>query len=293
MKEPRSALFIPAANEKMLAKVGQLPADLILLDLEDSVLNKDKEKARELCAETLKEFSTTSQALGVRINSFESGLAEADLRAIVRYKPIVIMLPKVDGITALIKAADLLSRLESENHIAQSSIGILALTAEQPGAILRMGEIEQVQGRLRGMTWGAEDLGVEIGASEKTDSEGNWLLPFAWAQSACLLKARDLGVQAIDTVYAAFTDDDGLKRDAQRAKRLGFTGKLAIHPGQLATINSVFRPSDAEIERAQNILSAFESNPTDGAIQYGGKMLDYPHRRQAEKLLARSRDFDQ
>ena len=275
----------------MLAKVGELPADLILLDLEDSVLNKDKEKARELCGETLKEFDTTSRALGVRINSFESGLAEADLCAIVRYKPNVIMLPKVDGIAALGKAADLLNKLEVENQIAHNSIGILALTAEQPGAVLRMGEIEQVQGRLRGMTWGAEDLGVEIGASEKTDSEGNWLLPFAWAQSACLLKARDLGVQAIDTVYAAFSDDDGLNRDAQRAKRLGFTGKLAIHPGQLATINSVFTPSAVEIERAQNIVNAFEANPTEGAIQYDGRMLDYPHLRQAEKLLARSREF--
>lgn len=203
------------------------------------------------------------------------------------------MLPKVDGITALEKTANLLNDLESENQIAHNSIGIFALTAEQPGAILRMGEVEQVQGRLRGMTWGAEDLAVEIGASAKTDSEGNWLPPFAWAQSACLLKARDLGVQALDTVYAAFTDDDGLKRDAQRAKCLGFTGKLAIHPGQLATINSVFSPSDAEIERAQKIVSAFEANPADGAIQYEGKMLDSPHRRQAEKLLARSREFEQ
>jgi citrate lyase subunit beta/citryl-CoA lyase len=293
MKEPRSALFIPAVNERMLAKVAHLPADIILLDLEDSVLNKDKAKARELCAETLEKFAHTQQSLGVRINSFESGLAEIDLRSIVRYKPKVIMLPKVDGVTALVKAANLLKELESEYKIEHNSIGIWALTAEQPGAVLRMGEVEQVQGRLGGMTWGAEDLAVELGASEKTDAQGNWLSPFAWAQSACLLRAKDLGVQALDTVYAAFSDNEGLQRDAQRAKTLGFTGKLAIHPGQLATINSVFSPSDAEIERAQKIIDAFDANPADGAIQYEGRMLDVPHRRQAEKLLVRSRELEQ
>ena len=138
------------------------------------------------------------------------------------------------------------------------------------------------------MSWGAEDLSAALGATSKYDVDGSLSFTFRLARSLCLAGAVASGVQPVDGVYADFRDDDGLRAEAEAARREGFTGKLAIHPGQVAIINAAFTPSEAEIAHAAAIVAAFEASPEAGVLSVEGKMVDRPHLVQAEAILARA-----
>jgi len=287
--EYRSAMFVPGANDKMLAKAASLSADLILFDLEDSVHQTKKEYARAQLASYLNEREGQKKSYGVRINDLSSGHTLADLESIIPAKPDVIMLPKVESGDDLVKVDAMISALEAENQISFASIKLLLLTAETPGSLFQFNSLENVSNRMVGMTWGAEDFASELGALQSRDESGAWLPPFQLAQTLCLAKARDLDVQAIDTVYTDIKNTDGLRRECVAAKQIGFTGKLAIHPSQLAVINEVFSASEQEIDNAKRIVDLFAGNPNAGALQLDGKMVDTPHLRSAQRLLERNR----
>lgn len=290
MHEYRSAMFIPGANEKMLAKASDLDADLIIFDLEDSVHASKKDIARQLVAQSLTALQTKQRRFGVRVNDLSSTYTLADLEAILPAKPDLLMLPKVESGEDLIKLDAMLSALEAENHMDFASVKLIILTAETPGSLFQFNSISNVSDRLVGMTWGAEDLASELGAAQGRDDADNWLPPFQLAQTLCLAKARDLSVQALDTVYADIKNIAGLREECLAAKQIGFTGKLAIHPAQLDVINDVFSPSEAEVEHAQRLIKLFSDNPDAGALQLDGKMVDVPHLRSAERLLLRHRN---
>ena len=139
--------------------------------------------------------------------------------------------------------------------------------------------------RLAGLSWGAEDLGAAIGASVNRDPDGNWLPLYELARSLCLVAAAAAEVVAIDTVYTDYRDVEGLARYAANARRDGFSGMLAIHPGQIDTINRAFVPTSAELERAERIVALFAANPGAGTLGMDGAMIDRPHLLQAERLL--------
>jgi citrate lyase subunit beta/citryl-CoA lyase len=143
--------------------------------------------------------------------------------------------------------------------------------------------------RLRGLTWGSEDLGTALGVSTAREPSGDFTGPFALARNLCLITAHAAGVQPIDSIYADFRDEAGLERESRAAARDGFTAKMAIHPAQVAIINAVFTPSAEQIAEARAIIDAFERQPGAGAIGLGGKMIDRPHLVRAQKLLARLR----
>jgi len=293
IQEYRSAMFIPGSSEKMLEKAAGLNADLILFDLEDSVLRQNKEIARVLVASKIQElkadknFREKGRALGVRINDLSSGYSLADIKAVLPSKPDLIVLPKVESGDDLNKIDAMLTEAETQS----ASIKLIVLAAETPKSLFQLDSIENVSNRLTGISWGAEDLASELGAAKGRDDSGAWLAPLQLAQSLCLAKARDLGVQPLDTVYPDVKNTEGLRNECLTAKQMGYSGKLAIHPAQIEIINEVFSSSKEELEYAKRLIKLFAANPNKGALQMDGKMVDIPHLRAAERLLAKNRIF--
>lgn len=287
MLEYRSAIFIPGANEKMLSKAAILDADLVIFDLEDSVSENQKQTARELVTTIMHQPRASEKAVGVRLNALDSKHMVDDLRKIVPVKPDLIVLPKVESGEDLEQIDTLISGIENESNIELGATKLIILTAETPGSLFRFDSLSNVSNRLLGMTWGAEDLASELGATQGRDEQGGWLPPLQLAQTLCLAKARDLGVQALDTVMADFNDLEALRKECLAAKQMGFNGKLAIHPCQLDIINEVFMPTEKEIDFARRVVALFKANSQAGALQLDGVMLDIPHLRSAERLLSR------
>jgi citrate lyase subunit beta/citryl-CoA lyase len=139
--------------------------------------------------------------------------------------------------------------------------------------------------RLHGITWGAEDLSAALGASTNLDASGRWALTYQMVRSLTLLAAHAAGVQAVDTLYVDFRDEAGLRASSRASRAEGFTGRIAIHPAQVAAINESYLPSAAEIEHAQRVIAAFDAAGGAGTVGFEGKMIDIPHLKQARRVL--------
>ncbi|MDB5691896.1 MAG: CoA ester lyase [Alphaproteobacteria bacterium] len=273
----RSLLFVPGDRPDRMAKALGAGADALILDLEDSVAGAAKPEARRAVAEFL--HANATAPLWVRINPLNSGEAERDLAAILSGHPDGIVLPKAEGGASV---AELTRRLtEAGNATAQ----ILPIATETPAAIFQLGSYGGLR-RLAGLTWGAEDLPAAIGATSAREADGRYTPPIELARSLCLFGAAAAGVAAIETVYPAFRDLDGLAAYAARARRDGFTGMMAIHPDQIAAINAAFTPSEAEVAHARAVIAAFEASPGAGTLSLDGRMIDRPHLLQAQRILA-------
>ncbi|HEU5272427.1 MAG TPA: CoA ester lyase [Xanthobacteraceae bacterium] len=287
----RSLLFVPADGGKKLDKAMASGADAVIVDLEDSIAPERKAAARELAAAFLNEAAPQAARprLLVRINGLQTGLADADLDAVVPARPDVIMLPKAEGGAAIIHAAAKLAAREAVAGLPDGAIGIVAIATETAQALFLAGTYRGASPRLTGLTWGAEDLSAELGAEANRDAEGRFLDPYRLARTLCLAGAASAEVAAIDTVFVDFRNDAGLRRECEEARRDGFTAKLAIHPAQVATINDVFTPKPDAIARAQAIVDAFAAAPGAGTVGIGGVMYDRPHLARAMQVLARKR----
>lgn len=286
----RSMLFVPADSEKKLAKSLESGADALILDLEDSVAAANKPLARETARAFLARHVPTADRplLMVRINALDTGLADADLDAVVSARPDAIMLPKAEsGRDASHLDAKLTAR-EAMAGIEEGSIKIVVVATETAAAAFSLGSYRGASPRLTGLTWGAEDLSADIGAETSRGPDGRHTEPFRLARSLCLFGAVAAGVQPIDTVFAAFRDEEGLRRECEEARRDGFTGKMAIHPAQVPVINAVFSPTPEAIAEAEAVVAAFAANPGAGVVNIGGEMFDRPHLTRAERLLARA-----
>lgn len=283
----RSLLFIPADSEKKLAKGDGIAADVIILDLEDSVMPDRRKGARELAAQYLAERPRDrSSQLWVRVNPVDTPDCALDLDAVLPGRPDGIVQPKIRGPADVKALAGRLDALETTSGLAAGSTRILPVATETPEAVFEIGHLRQSADRLAALTWGAEDLSAAIGASANKEADGHWTPPYQLTRSLCLFAAAAAGVPAIDTLYADFRDPDGLRSACQLSRRDGFLGKIAIHPAQVDIINDAFTPSEAEIERAQRIISAFDDAPGAGVVSLDGQMLDIPHLKQARKILA-------
>ena len=284
----RSMLFVPGDTEAKLAKSERVAADALILDLEDSVTPERKAVARKLVTEFLQQRQgTASPSLWVRINPLTTTAAAADLSSVMAGSPDGIVLPKAAS-DDLPRLAAELDELERRYDVTAGSTSIMPIATETPASLFTMGGYVEPGPRLAGITWGAEDLSVALGAKKTADADEAWLATFQLARSLCLLAARAAGVAAIDTVYTDLRNLDGLRQQAQDADRDGFTGKLAIHPAQVEVINAVFTPSADEVAYAKRIVEAFETAGRAGVIALDGRMLDRPHLRQAEQILARA-----
>jgi citrate lyase subunit beta/citryl-CoA lyase len=289
----RSLLFVPADSEKKLAKGLESGADALIVDLEDSVSAEKKPAARIGAAEFLTSHlkAQTRPRLFVRVNAFATGLTDADLDAVMPARPDGIVLPKAEGEATVTRLDKRLMATEKKFGIGQGRTQIVAIATETAAALFRAGTYKGSSQRLTGLTWGAEDLSADLGAEANRDADGNFLDPYRFARVLCLAGAAAAQVQPIDTVYVDFKNDKGLRREAEEARRDGFTGKLAIHPAQVAIINDVFTPSVEQIARAQAVVDAFAAAPGAGVVGIGGVMYDRPHLARAEKLLARAKSL--
>src|SRR6185503_8687011 len=198
----------------------------------------------------------------------------------------------------LIGLADLhgivLPKAESGADVAQlahrtGNLPVHAIVTETPASLFGMLSYRDPKSPLVAMSWGAEDLSSALGASSKYDSDGELSFTYKLARTLCLAGAVAAGVQPVDGIFADFKDDKGLRLEAEAAAREGFTGKLAIHPDQVAIINAAFTPSAEEVQHAEAIVAAFEAHPDAGVLSVDGKMVDRPHLVQAKRVLERSR----
>ena len=287
----RSLLFVPADSPGKLDKALGCGADALILDLEDSVAPNRKEAARMRAAGFVEQTLSAARRprLIVRINGLATGLTDADLDAVVPARPDAIMLPKAEGGASVVHADAKLIAREALNGIDEGSIRIVAIATETAPALFLAGTYRGASPRLAALTWGAEDLSAELGAEANRDAHGKFLDPYRLARTLCIAAAAAAAVPALDTVYVDFRNEEGLRGECEEARRDGFTGKMAIHPGQVAIINDVFTPKPAAIARAQAILAAFAASPDAGVIGIGGVMYDRPHVARAEQLLARAK----
>lgn len=292
MRPLRSLLFVPGDSEKKLAKIDDCGADAVILDLEDSVAVENKAAARAMVSAFLAGRPLGSRAvqLWVRINPLDSGLADSDLEAVIGSAPDGIIQPKIDGPDDVRDLSKRLDRLEAVSGIALSSIGIVPVATETAIAPFRLGDFAGAKlDRLVGLTWGAEDLATALGASTNRDVSGEWGFTYKMVRSLTLLAAKAAGVQAIDTLFVDYRDEAGLLAASRAARAEGFTGRLAIHPAQVASINAGFMPSAEEIAQARQIIDAFAAAPGSGTVGLGGRMIDLPHLKAARALLDQAR----
>jgi len=287
----RSLLFIPGDSPKKLDKGMGSGADALLLDLEDSISPQNKAQARATTAAFVKEARTAKDRprLYVRINGLATGLTDDDLDAVVAAEPDGVMFPKAEGGAAVAHCDAKITAREALHGVPDGALDIIAIATETAQAIFLAGTYGGSSKRLKGLTWGAEDLSVELGAEANRDNDGHFLAPYQLARSLCLAGAAAAQVQAIDTVYVDFRNEAGLRRECEEARRDGFTGKMAIHPAQVAVINAVFTPTAEAIERAEAVIAAFAADPGAGTVGIGGVMYDRPHLERARQLLARAK----
>jgi citrate lyase subunit beta/citryl-CoA lyase len=280
----RSWLFAPGDSEKKMTKAMEGEADIVLIDLEDAVAPESKAAARPLVHDFIKAHPEQRHRLWVRINPLDGPHTLHDLAAVMPAHPGGIMLPKVYGRQDVEKLDHCLSALEVANGIDEGSIPVIVLITETAEAMFHTGDYKGAP-RVVALTWGAEDLADSIGASANKDESGAYTFTYELARSMTVLGAATAGVTAIETISADFRDLDALRLRAEKVRRDGFRGMMAIHPAQVPVINAAFTPTDAEVAEAREIVDLFAANPGVGAIGWKGGMLDRPFLARAERLL--------
>jgi citrate lyase subunit beta/citryl-CoA lyase len=283
----RSLLFVPADSPRKLEKSLTSGADAVIIDLEDAIAADQKDAARANAAAFIKEAaaSPSHPPLFVRVNGLESGLTDADLDAVLPSKPSAVVLPKGEGGASIIHLDAKITAREAMFGIDDGAIRIFAFAIESATALFLAGTYAASSPRLIGLTWGSEDLSYEFGGMSSRDKDGSFFEPYRFARTLCLAASAASKVAAIDTVYADFKNPEGLRREAAEAARQGFTGKMAIHPAQIAIINEIFAPSPEKIAWARAVSDAFAAAPDKGAVAVNGVMYDRPHLLHAEQLL--------
>jgi citrate lyase subunit beta/citryl-CoA lyase len=281
----RSFLFVPADSDRKLARGPESGAAALILDLEDSVALDRKPVAREMTAAWLRARSATPRAW-VRVNAFDTGLTMADLAAIVAARPDGIVLPKCESAADLARLDAALSALEAREGLPDRSIPVMPLVTETPAAMFALGGYAGAP-RLAALTWGGEDLAAGLGARTNRLPDGTWDEPYRLARALTLMAAGAAGVPAIDTIYADVRDLDGLRAECEAGRRMGFVGRMAIHPAQVAVIEEAYAPTEEERAWAERVIAAFAAQSGAGVISLDGRMVDKPHLVQARRLLAK------
>jgi citrate lyase subunit beta/citryl-CoA lyase len=282
----RSLLFVPGDSERKFAKARDCGADALILDLEDAVAPPQKALARDFVARLLEQQTSWPWAFFVRVNALDTGLTLDDMAAVVKPGLDGLLIPKANGADDIARIAHYLDALEVKVGMSRDAVCLAVVCTETPKAMFNLSSYAPAHPRLAALTWGAEDLSAAIGATGNKQDDGAWTVPYQVARSQCLFAAAAAEVAPVDTLFANFKDPEGLERDCRRSRRDGFTGRVAIHPDQVAVINRCYAPSDAEVAEARKIVAAFEASPGAGTLGIDGKMYDIPHLKAARKTLA-------
>ncbi|MER9619649.1 CoA ester lyase [Mesorhizobium sp. M0207] len=279
----RSVLYVPASNDKALAKIQSLACDTVVIDLEDAVAPADKPSAREKLVAIFAGHSNRRCEMVVRINALSSEWGGADLLAAAKCSPDAILLPKVDTSRDILEAGDVLD----DNFIADE-VKLWAMI-ETPKALLNIGPIAELGrdpgSRLACFVAGTNDLVKDTGILATPDRR--YLVP--WLMQM-VLAARAGGLDLLDGVFNDFRDMDGFARECTEAAAMGFDGKSLIHPAQIEAANRAFAPSPEAIAEARAVKDAFAlaQNTGRAVVALNGKMVERLHLAQAEKLLAKA-----
>jgi citrate lyase subunit beta / citryl-CoA lyase len=285
----RSLHFVPGGNERMLAKALTLPADGLILDLEDAVAPDRKAETRGIVRDWLtRDFGGRER--WVRMNPIATGLGQADLEETMAARPDGYVVPKPGGAADIRQIVRILDRLEQQHGIPNGATRLVLIATETPEGLLNIREIAAASPRTIAISWGVEDLGAAMGLGRVRDAEGRYLDIPRYARVMCSVVASAAGIEAIDTVFTDIADLDGLRRECEDGVAMGFTGKISIHPNQIAVINDVFTPPKEAVDEARQLVALFEEHARSGvyAFTFKGQMVDAPHLAHAKKLLARA-----
>ena len=276
----RSLVFVPGNNPRFLEKAKSLPADIVCFDLEDSVPDKEKKKARALIKNTLKQRKKYSPDVFVRINSPESGMVEADLKEIVQKGIDGIVIPKVNSVKELKKIEKIISSLEKKRKIK----GIrLIPSIESALGVVNCYEIASSSKRIVALVFGIfdllNDMGIEYTKGNPSGAK--------YSRYKVPVVATAAGVAAIDGIWQDLKDKSGFVKDCQVGRSLGYAGKSVIHPDQIKTVHKIFHPSKPEIAWAKKVCSVYKKSTKKGtgATVVEGKMIDEVHYKRAKALL--------
>jgi len=286
----RSIHFVPGGNERMMTKALTLPADGLILDLEDAVPPDRKEATRPIVADWLRTRDFGGRERWVRMNPIATGLGRGDIEATLAARPDGYVVPKPRHAGDVRQLVDVLDREEQRHGIPIGTTRLLLIATETPEGLLNIKDVTTASPRIVAVSWGIEDLGAAMGLPRVRDSEGRYLDIPRYARTMCAVAAAAAGVEAIDTVYTDIADLAGLRRECDDAVAMGFAGKISIHPGQIDVINAAFTPAAAAIDEARRLVAAFEEHRRRGvyAFSFNGQMVDAPHLARALKLLARA-----
>jgi citrate lyase subunit beta/citryl-CoA lyase len=282
----RSAMFVPGHRQRFVDKaLGGLGADVFLFDLEDGVPPAEKQAGRDLLAETLGRPRQPGDALRyVRVNGIGSDRLPPDLDAVVRPGLDGLCLPKVDTAEQIREVDGLVAAREAAAGLVAGSVRYI-VAIESPRGLLNAYAIATASPRVAALMFGAEDFGLELGLPTHREGEASELI---YARSSMVTAAAAASIQSIDGVWPDIQDAEGLAADCLRARRLGFTGKSLIHPGQIDAINAAFSPTEGELDYARRVVEAFDAAMArgDGSIAFGGQLIDRPIVERARRTLA-------
>ena len=287
----RSLHFVPGGNERMLAKALTLPADGLILDLEDAVTPDKKAATRPIVRQWLESKDFGPRERWVRMNPIYSEYGETDLEETIAGRPHGYVVPKPRHAGDIRRIAAVLERLEQRHGLPWGSTRLVLIATETPEGLLNIREVAAASPRIAAVSWGIEDLSAAMGLPRTRDAEGRYLDIPRYARVMCAVAAAAAGVEALDTVYTDLADLEGLRRECQEGVWMGFSGKISIHPSQIEVINSVFTPSKADAEEAVALIAAFEEHARRGAgaFAWKGQMMDMPHLTRARKIVERAR----
>jgi citrate lyase subunit beta / citryl-CoA lyase len=286
----RSLHFVPGGNERMMARALTLPADGLILDLEDAVAPDLKAATRPIVARWLAELDFGERERWVRMNPIASELGLADLEATIAGRPDGYVVPKPRHAGDVRRIAETLDRLEHRHGLPSGSTRLVLIATETPEGLLNIREVAAASPRVVTLSWGIEDLSAAMGLPRVRDGEGRYLDIPRYARTMCSIVASAAGVEAMDTVYTDIADLAGLRRECEEAVAMGFSGKISIHPSQIEVINDAFTPARAVVDEARELAAAFEEHRRRGvfAFRFKGQMVDAPHLTRALKIIARA-----
>jgi citrate lyase subunit beta / citryl-CoA lyase len=289
-KRRRSLHFVPGGNDKMIAKALTLPADGLILDLEDAVAPDRKVETRPIVTRWLSELDFGGRERWVRMNPIATGLGVADLEATIAGRPEGYVVPKPRHAADVREIAQILDRLEHRHGLPNGVTRLVLIATETPEGLLNIREVAVASPRILTVSWGIEDLSAAMGLPRVRDAEGHYLDIPRYARVMCSVVASAAGLDAMDTVYTDIADLAGLRRECEEAVAMGFTGKISIHPSQIEVINDVFTPDKAVVDEARELVAAFDEHRRRGvyAFRFKGQMVDAPHLTRALKIIARA-----
>ena len=275
MDRMRSWMFVPGNVPKMIDKALGCSADAIMLDLEDGVVPEMKPSARVIVAASLaRPRASRSPARFVRVNGAQTADLPADLDAVVVAGLEGLTLPKVETAEEVDRVSAMLHRLEQERGLPRGSVRLM-LAIETAKGLFASPTLASASSRVIGLMFGAEDFSTDVGLPTERSGIAR---EFLFARSMLVYAAASAGVISVDAVWPELRDLDGLKRDAEMARALGFLGKSMVHPGHIDVVNAVFTPSESEVAFSRGLIAEFEKAVAlgKGSISFGGKLVDRP-----------------